>query len=151
MKLRTTTLLALLTVFSISLSHAETIRPDVIDFVKQYPTEAEYQQAYKDAKQAYSDRYLSYYMNKPEYLKANRINFCNSTEDSYHLYDLTVLNQQYPSARQDKLDEKTERQTKFSGQDREVLKVSCYPKMKILDKNDRWITPKTTYTTSRPI
>lgn len=120
-----------------SLTFAE--KPPKVDtFVKQYVTEEEYKEAYEQAEKSF-DYYNSYaYVNQPEYLESNRKSYCNFINDKYAIYDMTVLNRQYESATRNNLEQRADRQHSTSGVDRDILKVMCYPRMAILDKNGYW-------------
>lgn len=138
MKLRTT-LLALITVSSISTIQAKP--PTVQTFVKQYETEEQYQQAYIQAKKSF-DYYNSVgYVNEPERLAENRKDYCEWVDDSYALYDMTVLNNTFPSGYRDQMELRSSRQHETNGVDREVLKVMCYPKIKVLNEDNWWVDP----------
>ncbi|HDQ4388000.1 hypothetical protein V4Q83_19595 (plasmid) [Acinetobacter baumannii] len=125
----------------LSVSTAQAQLPEVEFFVRQYDTEELYQQAFKQAIESFNYHNSIAMIDQPEYLESNRENYCHSVRDRYALYDLTVLNSKYPSAQHDKLELRAERQHYSSGVDRDVLKVMCYPKMKILNKEGWWVDP----------
>ncbi|MEB6558760.1 hypothetical protein [Acinetobacter baumannii] len=138
MKLRTT-LLSLITVSSISTIQAKP--PTVQTFVKQYETEEQYQQAYIQAKKSFDYYNSGLYVNEPERLAQNRKDYCEWVDDRYALYDMTVLNNKFPSGYKDQMDLRASRQHGTTGVDRDVLRVMCYPKMKVLNEEDRWVDP----------
>ncbi|MFK8986681.1 hypothetical protein [Acinetobacter seifertii] len=138
MNLRTA-LLALIAISSISTAQAKP--PKVQTFVKQYETEEQYQEAYQEAKKSFDYYNSGLYVNEPERLSENRKSYCEWVDDRYALYDMTVLNNKFPSGLSDQMEQRSSRQHEGQGVDREVLKVMCYPKMKVLNNDNWWVEP----------
>lgn len=138
MKLRTA-LLSLIAVFSISISHAEVpdnqLRYVVIkDLAKTYLTEKEYQEAYDTGTRAVERRYPFAYAMSETKLETVMNNVCDQAEDEFALYNLTLLNNKYPSAQEDHLTAKDRVQDILKGLS--GWEFNCYPKRHIYKRED---------------
>ena len=138
MKLRTA-LLAFIIISGIPTAYAKPLK--VQTFVKQYETEEQYKEAYKEAKKSFDYYNSGLYVNEPERLAENRKSYCKWVDDRYALYDMTVLNNKFPSGLRDQMEQRASRQHEGQGVDREGLKVMCYPKMKVLNEDNWWVEP----------
>lgn len=129
-----TALLTLIMIFSSSLTQAEIsnnkLRYVVIkDLVKTYSTEKEYQDAWTTGTRAIEMRYPFGYAMSETKLETVMNNICNQAEDEFDLYDLTLLNNKYPSAQKDHSIAKDRVQNIFKGLS--AWEFNCYPKRHI--------------------
>ncbi len=104
MKIKTA-LLSLISVFGISISHAEVpdnqLRYVVIkELAKAYSTEKEYKEAWDTGTRAVERRYPFAYAMSETKLETVMNNVCDQAEDEFNLLKMTVLNSNYPSAQQ---------------------------------------------------
>lgn len=104
MKIKTL-LFSLITVFGISISHAEVpdnqLRYVVIkELAKAYSTEKEYKEAWDTGTRAVERRYPFAYAMSETKLETVMNNVCDQVEEEFNLLKMTVLNSNYPSAQQ---------------------------------------------------
>lgn len=138
MKLRTT-LLSLITVFGISISHAEVpdnkLRYVVIkDLAKTYLTEKEYQEAWDTGTRAVERRYPSAYAMSVTKLETVMKDVCDHAEDEFDLLKMTVLNSNYPSAQQNYNESQKRLHDILQGLGR--WEFRCYPSRHIYKRYD---------------